>query len=542
MSIQEIINQIIEEEGKLQARIDSSPTSVSPNYRFSIYYQNLGDALLKLKRNHEAFQAYSRAAELQENYNKDGAIACYQKLISLNSNYIAAYEKLTQLQSSNWKNWLILSQKLEQKGETEKAIASYQEVIKLNTDYIEVYEKLTHLQPNNWKHWFVLGDKLAERGETERAINCYQKVIKLNAEYILAYEKLTQLQPSNWGNWLVLGDKLAGRGETERAINCYQEVIRLNPEHILTHTKLAQLQPNSSVLSNFQLGKNFLLEGNRGEAMRTWHHANQLRFAEVKSKGVVGSILLCSLPKSGTVYINNSLAKGLGLLSGKLSPLRQWIEFYWSDELGFNIEIKSPAEEIFNRPILSSLDTVHMIPNQWNLFAISLMFDRLVVNVRDPRQSLISWIEHIKRFSANNNTQIEMYRIWTVNEFFQSESLKNEIDFQLENENGYFFKAIKWIEGWLDASKDPDFYPEILLTKFEDLATNPKAFFEKVLDFYEIEKSSFTFPEPPQFKEGTHYRKGRTDEWREVFTPEQKEKATKMIPQRLLDKFGWPTE
>ncbi|TAE99582.1 MAG: hypothetical protein EAZ78_21720, partial [Oscillatoriales cyanobacterium] len=124
MSIQEIINQI-EEERKLKAGIDCSPTSASANYRFSIYYQNLGDALLKLNRNHEAFQAYTRAAELQENYNKDGAIACYQKLISLNSNYLVGHKKLTKLQPSNCENWYVLGEKLEEKGETEKAIASY---------------------------------------------------------------------------------------------------------------------------------------------------------------------------------------------------------------------------------------------------------------------------------------------------------------------------------------------------------------------------------------------------------------------------------
>lgn len=628
MSIQEIINQIIEEEGKLQARIDSSPTSVSPNYRFSIYYQNLGDALLKLNRNHEAFQAYSRAAELQENYNKDGAIACYQKLISLNSNYIAAYEKLTQLQSSNWKKWLILSQKLEQKGETEKAIASYQEVLKLNTDYIEVYEKLTHLQPNNWKHWFVLGDKLAERGETERAINCYQKVIKLNAEYILAYEKLTQLQPSNWENWYVLGEKLETKGETESAIACYQQVISLNPNLCECYIRLAKIftkqQKKSEAIQVYQqsievnchsadihckLGNILLETGDVSQAIESFEESLKLKFDQpelllklgvlLKSNnqyekslgyctkavalfpqnieirtllpdllmltgrinearkcyydlakmkldkerqgGKIGTLFLCVLPKSGTTYIKSSLCNGLNMPPHPLSVYSQGFGVHSTGFLEYTVTLAIWEYYSKSQP---EVNVAHLIPNNWNKLLISCITDKLVVNVKDPRQGLLSWIHHIMRARINLNiAPVELFRQYTLAEagYFDM-SYKEQIDYQIENENGYMSYAIKWIDGWLDAQKSPEFYPEILFTKFEDLATNPKTFFEQILDFYEIEKSRFIFPEPPQFKEETRFRKGKTDEWREAFTSEQKEKATKMIPQRLLDKFGWPTE
>ena len=65
--------------------------------------------------------------------------------------------------------------------------------------------------------------------------------------------------------------------------------------------------------------------------------------------------------------------------------------------------------------------------------------------------------------------------------------------------------------------------------------------------FFEIDESLWKFvpftpkkAENPMHEGELHYRNARTDEWREVFTPEQRDMACKMMPDRLIDEFGWP--
>ena len=193
-----------------------------------------------------------------------------------------------------------------------------------------------------------------------------------------------------------------------------------------------------------------------------------------------------------------------------------------------------PEIEKFDAPYIV---VRHTTANQYNLIALSRIVDRLIVNVRDPRQALLSFVHHRNR-SKLNIAGVAEFVIWpNSNKNYYSVSFQEQIDSEIES--GFLPLAIKWIEGWIDASENQSFYPRILFTKHEDLATNPQAFFESILDFYDLDKSKFKFPDPPEFKEGTHNRKGSIDEWREVFTEEQIEKASSMIPKRILERFGW---
>ena len=105
------------------------------------------------------------------------------------------------------------------------------------------------------------------------------------------------------------------------------------------------------------------------------------------------------------------------------------------------------------------------------------------------------------------------------------------------------------IVDWLDASELSWFKPEILFTRYEDFVEDEEAFFDSILEFYGIDKSLWTFvpfaPKPhenPMFEGEYHFRNARTDEWRDVFTREQRDRANGMMPKRLLLRFGWPSE
>ena len=127
---------------------------------------------------------------------------------------------------------------------------------------------------------------------------------------------------------------------------------------------------------------------------------------------------------------------------------------------------------------------------------------------------------------------------------FYSLSMEEQISWEIEH---VLPIEIQWIEGWLDASEDPSFRPKILFTSYEDFVWDEERFFATILDFYGVDEVAFGFmpfrPEPAEdpICEGQyHFRNARTDEWRDAFTLDQLHKACSMMPDRLLQRFGWP--
>ncbi|TAE90941.1 MAG: tetratricopeptide repeat protein, partial [Verrucomicrobia bacterium] len=431
----------------------------------------------------------------------------------------------------NCENWYVLGEKLEEKGETEKAIASYQQVIKLNPNQCECYIKLAEI--------FTKQQKKSE------AIEVYRQSIEFNC-----------YSPDLYGN---LGYMLLENGDISQAIENFEKAIHIKkfdcPELLF---KLAVLLRNNKqyeksisycrkAVALFSENINFrylmadllIVTGKLDEGRKCYYDLAKIKLNKERVGGKIGTVFLCILPKSGTEYIRYSLSKGLNMPNHKLNVYSRGFGVNSTDFLTYNATVKIWEYYSKSEP---EVNVAHLTPDKWNKFFIGCITDKLVVHVKDPRQGLLSWIHHILRARQNfNMDQLELFRHYTLGDagYFDM-SPTAQIDYQIDSENGYLPYAIKWIEGWLEAAEDPNLPLRILFTKFEDLATQPKIFFENILDFYEVEKSSFTFPEPPQFKQGTRYRKGSTDEWREVFTSEQKEKATKMISKRLLDRFGWP--
>ena len=116
--------------------------------------------------------------------------------------------------------------------------------------------------------------------------------------------------------------------------------------------------------------------------------------------------------------------------------------------------------------------------------------------------------------------------------------IDKKIDWQIDN---YYVPAdIEWISGWLKADTDPDFPCEIHFSKFEDLVHNPKKYFQDILSFYGLPEEKFTYPKKPRFKLKTQFRKGSTDEWREVLNKEQIQKINALIPEAWFERFNWP--
>ncbi len=570
------LGQLLEQENQIEGAIAAYQKVINLNQNYIPGYQ----ALVQLQP--ESWELWWQLGQLLEQENQiEEAIAAYQKVINLNQNYIPGYQALVQLQPESWELWWQLGQLLEQENQIEEAIAAYERVINLNQAYITAYEKLAQLQPYNWENWLQLGHILAEQGNLAGAINIYRRVILIKPELGELYIKLAEtlvhhrkigeaievyqlaimVNPDSADLYYRLGNLLILDNKFDLAIQSYEKSVSINPSLINVYLQVAwclrrqgqinqsiqeeklekavdwykkalQIEPNSAEI-NFKLGSVLSAQVKLNEAMKAFYISNKIKFVEDRNKGIIGRICFISLPRSGTVFVGKALHNNLV----NTCPFSEGQKLLASMGPYPNILWELTTAEPYNYA-KSCLLCAHLPASLNNLLAISLVVDRLIINVRDPRQALLSLVHYLHTDRDVWQDQLHWFYYLNLPENYFSLSFTEQITWQMDN--WYLPASIKWIEGWLDAEENTSFYPNILFTQHEELAANSQAFFERILEFYEIDKSRFTMPPPPDFQHGKHNRKGSVDEWRNVFTPEQAERASSMIPKRLLNRFGWP--
>lgn len=250
-----------------------------------------------------------------------------------------------------------------------------------------------------------------------------------------------------------------------------------------------------------------------------------------RKKGLPG-ILLNTIPKSGSIYIWNAFVEGLGLPRMRISG--DW----WPGDLVVPNLVRSLAR--------GGVITQEHLPASWrNKVALGQHLDKMVVHVRDPRSSALEWAYHQLTLKAEGHLETLAYcppRYCPDNYF--SLTTTEQIGIMVEN---YLPDAIEWVEGWVDAAQDASFKTEVLIVQYEKFVEDEMAYYHRILDFHGIDRSFWKYkPFTPQkaddpLHEGQwHFRNARTDEWRDAYTPEQIEVAAKMMPEALLDRFGWP--
>lgn len=233
-------------------------------------------------------------------------------------------------------------------------------------------------------------------------------------------------------------------------------------------------------------------------------------------------ILIATLPKTGTVFLQNSLCRGLGrpqldVPSGGLFPYA-------------NI----PHEAINRLKQQGAIFVMHCAPNRWNIVEIKERLDRVVIHLRDPRQALISWTYYV----VDLITKLDPVqgKHFGIPDDYLNWDFPKQLDWQIEN---YYPYQIEWIQGWVNAAEEVSQKTKILFTTQEELATDQNAFFNRILDFYEIPRAAFTYPSIPR-QQDMNFRAGQVSEWKEKMSRPQIESVTRAIPTPLFERFGWP--
>jgi hypothetical protein len=249
-----------------------------------------------------------------------------------------------------------------------------------------------------------------------------------------------------------------------------------------------------------------------------------VRFAETESSNrpFRPSILMVSIPKSGTVYLNNLFVNGLGLVPRVMSN-----RYFPHDQLYFD------AMEEFARG--GSYSSAHIDPSPENLQILDVFIPKWVVHFRDPRSVLLSWVHHVAR-ATNESRFTNLLRVTpTPPRELHAWTFEKRVDWHIDN----FLPAVnQWMLDWLTvASQMPR---RILITEFATLKEREQDHAEMILEFFGVDRSCFRHRPPEKNMAEAHFRTGTYEEWRDAFSPSQVQRVNSMIPPLLFDRFHWP--
>lgn len=243
-----------------------------------------------------------------------------------------------------------------------------------------------------------------------------------------------------------------------------------------------------------------------------------------RRKPELPSILVVTIPKSGTAFTNLMLARGLGLEAASISF--GYFPYYL-------VDIRKLPSFIEGGSVASA----HFEPSPVNLQSLTYFITKWVVHVRDPRSVVLSWVHHMNRlYGERHNGRYEHLFVYPAPaEAYYGWSFGRQVDWNIEH---FLPSVVAWMRSWL-ATCDSRRY-DILLTSFSELARDELSYIHKILEFYAIPQALFRRPHIEKTVQGSHFRAGLEDEWMMAFSPEQIAKATAMIGRDLIERFGWP--
>lgn len=230
------------------------------------------------------------------------------------------------------------------------------------------------------------------------------------------------------------------------------------------------------------------------------------------------SLFINTIPKTGSEYITSKMAEGLNLPRIRICH----------PQLQQDLDVVPAAVRIFSQG--GALAKEHLPCTLYNLEQLQMNgFRKFIIHSRDPRQQMLAeMFPNINNLKAKcgHEYNVLLKRGWPVD--FASWPLEEQIDFAIEKTIPYW---TNFLEAWIDFSATRDNL-EIKFTSYESFTKNQTAFFQDILAFYEIDKSLFDWHvlDVGVEKGRYNFRVGKVDEWRDLFSKRQVERAWKMIP------------
>jgi hypothetical protein len=245
------------------------------------------------------------------------------------------------------------------------------------------------------------------------------------------------------------------------------------------------------------------------------------------------NIILNALPKSGSTYLMHLLKTNLGYQRKNIYSFYDYQANTFQSNLQWFFKTKSTiAKEHFTAPLNIARQTTINFMAPLDIPKLKLYTSKIIIHVRDPRQALLSLTHHI---NADQNSAFvpAANRSWYNNLKFSQ-----QIDWGIEN---LLPQLVSWIDNWLIYKTQEEHKPDglqILVTTYDELITNEKALYQKILQFYAIANHQQQFISPIKNAQ-VRFRKGELNEWRSVYSSAQKQRIAAIVPVRILQTFNW---
>jgi hypothetical protein len=238
------------------------------------------------------------------------------------------------------------------------------------------------------------------------------------------------------------------------------------------------------------------------------------------------NIILATIPKSASRYIYTMLEYGLGCERMTTSP-----GYFPIDNLSYTELDNFYAQQC-------SITKNHFNASVFNIQLLKKYTNQIVLQLRDPREVLLSWAHYIQRIHDEDKIEYLYHVAPTPPPEYYQWQLTQQIDWNIDN---FLPHAVAWMEEWIKFKDEEDKKLngfKVLLTTYDEFKLNELAFYLDILKFYNIPSSQFSLvPQPLDMN--MHFRKGDQNEWRQVFTPEQKIRIANIVPSSLLKRFNW---
>lgn len=257
----------------------------------------------------------------------------------------------------------------------------------------------------------------------------------------------------------------------------------------------------------------------RNPALDLYREQGFFKRQQAAQQEEITSILINTLPKSGTVYIRGRLSEALNLPFCQLTlapiynhPIPSWLE-------------------LFARG--GAIATEHFMADEKTLDLLQgAGLKNIIVHVRDPREAALS-LYHFQNKQSQYSGPIgavagDMYR--------------GSADFQDNFRDlcsSFIPWTIDWLKGWIDCANDSKNSFNIKFTTYDKFSESEEEFFKDLLDFYNIDYSLFDWRKPLSEKHKAHFRKGQKAEWREVASPETQKYIWSLMDKDVCEYFGW---
>ena len=189
-----------------------------------------------------------------------------------------------------------------------------------------------------------------------------------------------------------------------------------------------------------------------GSGVAAWLAASREVAASRITTRKVPSILINTMPKSGSIYLTRTIATSLGIEYSLTSLV---------DGLFPTYHMNPAALERFICGAVVRQE--HFDASPHNLAMCAHYVDRLVLHVRDPRQATLSWTHHFNRL-RDLDPSSTVGTIRQPPEDYCCWPFKRQLDWHID---GHLVSLVEWLRQWISAEGKSSL--KILRTQYEEL-------------------------------------------------------------------------